>query len=123
MTLITRVFAAVILILVAARVYGSEPCRALHGRARFYGGDGQLRIWEVGTHHEYQPDDSSSGAVIGWLESGVPKSERTKYVTPASVVDLYADFSVCPTEPFRKGSVQQATIKSASHRHYVKTTE
>jgi len=118
-----RTFAAVILILIAAGVYGSEPCRVLHGRASFYGGDGRLRIWEIGTHHEYQPDDPSSGAVIGWLEAGVPKSERTKYVTPASVVDLYANFLVCPTQPFRKGSVQEATIKSATHRHYVKKTE
>jgi hypothetical protein len=112
-----------IIVLIAARVYGTEPCRVLHGRARFYSGDSQLRIWEIGTHHEYRPDDSSSDEVIGWLEAGVPKSERTKYVTPASVVDLYADFLVCPTEPFRKGSVQQAKLKSASHRHYVKTTE
>jgi len=122
MILILRA-SAVILALMPICSYGSEPCKVLHGRARFYSGDGQLRIWEIGTHHEYRPDEASFNTVIDWLEAGVLESERKNYVSPASVVDLYADFSVCPTEPFKKGSVQQAKITSASHRHYEKKPE
>ena len=43
--------------------------------------------------------------------------------SPASTVDLYADFVICPTQPFRAGSVQKAKVKSATHRRYVKLTE
>jgi len=91
----------------------------IHGRANYYGGDGQLRIWRIGTHHEYQPDESSWGAVIGWLEAGVKESDRPKHASPASAVHLFGDFLICPTEPFKKGSVQTARVKSVSRRHYV----
>jgi hypothetical protein len=97
----------------------SDRCRVVHGRARFYSGDGQLRIWEIGTHHEFQPDGTSDGLVIGWLEAGVPEADRHNYAAPASAVDMFGDFLVCPTEPFKKGSVQKAFIKSAAHRRYV----
>jgi len=93
----------------------------IHGRAHLYSGDGQLRIWHIGTHHEYEPDESSDALVIKWLEEGVPPSQRQDYATPASAVDLFADFEVCPTEPFKKGAVQKAKVVSASHRHYVRT--
>jgi hypothetical protein len=102
------------------QLQAAEPCLTIHGRARFYSGDGQLRIWHIGTHHEYEPDESSWDTVMGWLEAGVKKSERANYYIPASVVDLFADFEVCPTEPLRKGAVQHALVKSASHRYYVK---
>jgi len=97
----------------------AEGCMTIHGRARYYSGDGQLRIWHIGTHHEYEPVDPSWDTVISWLEAGVKKSERANYYIPASAVDLFADFEVCPTEPLRKGAVQHAQVKSASHRHYV----
>jgi hypothetical protein len=91
----------------------------IHGRAHFYNGDGQLRIWHIGTHHEYEPDESSWDRVIGWLEAGVNNSDKSNYTTPASVMYLFGDFLVCPTKPFKKGAVQEAKIMSVSHRHYV----
>ncbi|MGA2168372.1 MAG: hypothetical protein ABSG62_09175 [Terracidiphilus sp.] len=91
----------------------------IHGRAHFYGGDGQLRIWHIGTHHEYEPDQSSEPRVMGWLEAGVKDSDKSNYASPASAVYLFGDFEVCPTEPFRKGAVQRAIVKSVSYRHYV----
>jgi len=93
----------------------------IHGRARLYGGDGQLRIWHIGTHHEYEPDESSWQLVVGWLEAGVTQPEQRRYASPISTVDLFADFVVCPREPFRKGAVQAAKIKTATHRRYVRT--
>ena len=101
------------------RLQAVESCMTFHGRAHFYGGDGQLRIWHIGTHHEYEPDNSSWDTVMKWLEEGVKPSERQNYAAPASAVNLFADFLVCPTEPFKKGAVQEATVKSALHRHYV----
>ena len=56
---------------------------------------------------------------MSWLEAGVPDSEKSNYASPASAVDLYADFLICPTEPLVKGAVQHAEVKSASHRRYV----
>lgn len=104
-------------------LHAAEPCMVIHGRAHLYTGDGQLRIWHIGTHHEYAPDSSSSERVIAWLEAGVPGPERPKYAIPAGEVYLFADFLICPTEPFKKGAAQGAAVKSATHRHYVKVTD
>jgi hypothetical protein len=110
-------------LVVALPMLAAEPCMTIHGRAHYYGGDGQLRIWHIGTHHEYEPDQSSWGRVIGWLEAGVRSSDKSKYASPASTVYLYGDFEICPTEPFKKGSVQQAKVKSVSHRRYARINE
>ena len=92
----------------------------IHGRLHFYGGDGQLRIWHIGTNHEFTPDDSSWDSVIGWLIDGVKPSERKNFASPAIAVDLFGDFQICPTEPFVKGAVQHARVIGVSHRRYVK---
>jgi len=97
----------------------ADSCVTIHGRAHLYGGDGQLRIWHIGTHHDYEPDESSWSTVVGWLEAGVKDADKAHYVNPAAAVYLFADFLICPTEPFKKGSVQHAKIISAQHRHYV----
>ena len=91
----------------------------IRGRAHLYGGDGQLRIWHIGTHYDYEPDEFSWNRVVSWLEAGVKPSERQNYASPASMVYLYAEFVICPTEPFKKGSVQRAKVISAEHRRYV----
>jgi hypothetical protein len=116
------IVAAVILVSLPSTLHASEPCRLVHGRAHSYGGDGRLRIWEVGTHHEFQPDDSSWDTVLSWLQAGVTERE-SKFASQISLVDMYADFLICPTEPWKKGSVQQAAVKSADHRHYIHRTE
>ena len=97
-----------------------DACFTIHGRAHLYGGDGNLRIWHVGTHHEYQPDASSRESVVSWLEAGVKDPENVHTAaSPASTISMFADFVICPTEPFKKGSVQTAKIVSAQHRVYV----
>lgn len=98
---------------------GADACFTIHGRARLYSGDGQLRIWHIGTHHEFEPDATSWATVEQWLEAGVKEPEKSRDPSPASLVDLFADFLICPTEPFKKGSVQRAKIMSAEHRRYV----
>ena len=69
---------------------------------------------------DYEPDESSWARVVAWLEAGV-RPEDSKYASPVSLVDLFADFVICPTEPFKNGSVQQAKVMSADHRRYVHT--
>lgn len=101
----------------------AEPCKTIHGRAHRYGGDGQLRIWHIGTRHEYEPDESSWQQVEKWLEAGVTDNERAKYASPVSAVYMYADFLICPIEPFRRGAVQRAKVKRAVHRHYTRNAE
>jgi hypothetical protein len=107
-------------LVVSTGLGAEDACSDIHGRLHFYGGDGQLRIWHVGTHHEFTPDDSTWDTVIGWLIDGVRPSERQNYATPATAVDLYGDFRICPTEPFREGSVQHAKVIAVAHRRYVK---
>ena len=97
----------------------ANSCFTIHGRAHLYDGDGQLRIWHVGTHHDFEPDSSSWAKVQSWLEAGVKQSDETRYASPVSMLYLFADFLVCPTEPFKAGSVQKAKIVSASHRRYI----
>jgi hypothetical protein len=116
-----RIAALLCLALFAALpMRSAESCMTIHGRVSFASGDSQLRIWHIGTHHEYEPDESSMDTVLGWLEAGIKGSDRSNYVSPASAVFLFGDFLVCPTEPFKKGSVQQAKVKSVSRRHYVR---
>ncbi len=97
----------------------AQDCMTIHGRAHYYDGDGQLRIWHIGTHHEFEPDNTTWPKVMKWLEAGVKPADRKRWAAPESNLDLYADFRICPTEPFKKGSVQQAKILSATHRRYV----
>jgi hypothetical protein len=54
-----------------------------------------------------------------WLAAGVKEPEKSQSACPADVVNMFADFLICPTEPFKKGSVQTAKIISAQNRHYV----
>jgi hypothetical protein len=46
------------------------------------------------------------------------KQVAKHYVDAPSRVYLFADFLVCPTEPFKEGSAQVAQVKSATHMHY-----
>ncbi len=101
------------------RANAADDCVTIHGRARFYCGDGQLRIWHVGTHHEFEPDETSWDRVITWLEEGVKEPNSKQDACTKSDVDLFADFEICPTEPLRPGAVQHAVVKTAIHRHYV----
>jgi hypothetical protein len=55
-------------------LHAEESCLAIHGRLHYYGGDGQLRIWQIGTHHELTRDESTWDTTIGWLRAGVNPS-------------------------------------------------
>jgi hypothetical protein len=104
-------------------VIAAEPCTVIHGRAHYYGGDGQLRIWHIGTHHEFEPDDTSWDRVMGWLTAGTKKGDSEKFASPESNLMLFGDFTVCPVEPFKQASIQKAKIIGIKNRHYVRLQE
>jgi hypothetical protein len=116
-------FLAWIVASVAPKLMAAQKCEVIHGRAHYYCGDGNLRIWHIGTHHEYEPDSTSYDRVSRWLEAGVTQAEKKNLACPAGAIDLYADFLICPTEPFKRGAVQHAAVKSATHRHYAHTPD
>lgn len=97
-----------------------EPCRVVHGRATFYTGDGQLRIWQVGTHHTFRPNETpasnddfppSWSKLLDLLAAGGKRPE---------VLDrneLFADFLLCPTQRFQEGASQPAQLRRVDHPH------
>jgi hypothetical protein len=86
---------------IIASVVCAEPCTQIHGRAVWYRGNGFFALWHIGTHHIFMPDGKSEELICQYFdcESG----DRQ----PA----LFADFTVCPTEPFEDGAAQPATVK------------
>jgi len=114
-------FALPLVFLVAIKgLHAEEACSTIHGRLHYYSGDGQLRIWHISTHHEFTPDESSWDMVIEWLRDRVKPSETRDYADPATAFDLFGDFQICPTEPFRKGAVQYVKVIAVTHRRYIK---
>jgi hypothetical protein len=112
-----------LLVLALLPLQSVEPCRIIHGRATYYTGDGQLRIWHIGTHHTFRPDESrapdtddfspSWDKVVELLSAGGKEPE---------VFDrneLFADFLICPTQRYREGASQPAQVRHVYHPHVV----
>ena len=79
----------------------AESCREIHGRAISYSGDAFLEIWHVGTHHTFfVVDQKSTESIEGYLH--YPESDNQA---------LFADFTVCPTEKYKKGFSQPVIVK------------
>jgi hypothetical protein len=89
-----------------------------------YRGDGFFAIWHVGTHHIFSPDANSAELICQYFDCD--SSDRE----PA----LYADFTICPTEPYTPGAAQGAKVTAVrrarvvpdwpapnSAREYIKT--
>lgn len=117
---IRRCFAVIALLVPAILSAQAKPsCTTIHGRAHLYTADGQLRIWHIGTHHDFEPDSTSWDRVKGWLEQGATQAQKQQDPeTYAGDVFLYGDFVVCPVQPYRKGAVQSAQIRTVTRRRY-----
>jgi hypothetical protein len=102
-----------------ALLLGSEPCQVIRGRVHFYNADGQLRLWQIGTHHEFDPDYFGADKGASWDRIVELLKAGDESAGAASNNDLYADFTVCPTESYRPGSVQHAVIKGFRHARVV----
>jgi hypothetical protein len=101
------------------RGQANPACQIIHGRAHLYTADGQLRVWQLGTHHEFQPDRASWQRVESWLEQGAAQARKGQNNAPTTGdTFLYGHFKVCPVEPYREGAVQTASIPSVRHRRY-----
>jgi hypothetical protein len=100
---------AALLALTSISASAAENCREIHGRAAYYRGDGQLRIWHIGTHHEFSIDEGSTS----WnLLLDILGNDGSKA--------LYADFTVCPISGFVKGAAQEAAVTKIRHPHIAK---
>lgn len=74
-----------------------------------YLADGQMRIWNIATHHEFEPADKASWDRLGHYMDDPVTGQANRI--------LFADFTVCPTAPLVNGAVQPAIIKRISHPH------
>jgi len=111
---------ATLLIFASLSAFAAEPCQTIRGRAIYYSADGQLRLWHIGTHHEFDPP----GPDVDPSDSWQPIIQRLRQGsgTDTEAFDrnaLVGDFVVCPTEPYRKSAVQPAIIRSMSHLRLV----
>ena len=109
----------------ASTLHAAQPCQTFHGRFRLYSADGQLRIWHIGTHHEFMPPDGEDQdyGIGGWDRvMDILNHNNPNPNSPPDDVQLFADFTVCPTEPLHPGAAQRATVKSIHHPHVVPWT-
>lgn len=105
----TLLISAALLALTSTPAFAAEPCQNIHGRAKMYLGDGQLRIWHIGTGHTFNlGEDEASWKLLGPLMND-PTGMPTNVV--------FADFLVCPTERFVEGATQAAVVKRIRHPH------
>jgi hypothetical protein len=91
-------------------VASAQSCFQIHGRAVLYRGDAFFAIWHIGTHHVFFPADQQSEDLI------------CKYFDCASgdkQPALFADFTVCPTEPYEPGAAQSVIVKLVRHPRVV----
>jgi hypothetical protein len=115
--------ATICLFFSALTASAAQPCQTFHGRAHFYAGDGQFRIWHIGTHHEFEPDPDSHDHGASWDPIIKLLKAGDESAGAASRNDLFADFEVCPTEPLRKGAVQRAIVRKMTHVRVVPAGE
>jgi hypothetical protein len=110
---------ATLLILTTPLAHAAEPCQTIHGRAIYYPADGQLRLWHIGTHHEFEPDAYQGKTPNPWDKIITLLKAGDTSPAAGSNNALYGDFVVCPTKPYREGAVQPANIRSMSHLRVV----
>jgi len=102
-------FRLFVLALMASSMH-AETCRRIHGRAIWYRGDGFFEIWHIGTHHIFFPaDGSSSDLICKYFDC---ESGNRQPV-------LFADFTVCPTLPYKLGAAQPAIVKEVNQAHVI----
>lgn len=117
---------AALLLLTSTAAFAAQPCQTFHGRFRFYSADGQYRVWHIGTHHTFMPPWGPSD--VGYLNAGWNRAmdildrHNPNPKSPPDDLQLFADFTVCPTEPLHPGAAQRATIKSIRHPRIVPWT-
>ncbi len=110
---------AALILLIPTPAFAAEPCQTIHGRAIYYSADGQLRLWHIGTHHEFEPNAYQGATPNSWDKIITLLKAGDNSPAAGSNNALYGDFVVCPTKPYREGAVQPATLRSMSHLRVV----
>ena len=105
-----KLFLSMLMLVGLVPMVSGESCFQIHGRAVDYRGDAFFAIWHIGTHHEFfLVDKKSIDLVCQYFDCESPDRQ------PA----LFADFTLCPTKPFKAGAAQPAIVKNIEHPRVV----
>ena len=88
-------------------------CYWTRGRLQEHEGTPAYRLWKIGTHHVlgiYSGPGATKSNTLDNEDPEFPANVRT--AMKSGVVQVFADFEVCPLEPERRGSMQSACIES-----------
>ena len=87
-----------------------QSCEKVRARAVYYSGDSYLEIWRVGTHHTFFVVDEKSTNLI---------LETMHFSVDGPLQGLYGDFTICSTQPHKRGHAQAATVKRIENARVV----
>jgi hypothetical protein len=105
-----KFFLLLLLTTALAPLGAEEKCVQIRGRAISWRGNAFFSIWHVGTNHRYfVVDEASQDLVCKYFDCESPSRQ------PA----LFADFTLCPTEPFKQEAAQPAIVKGVAHPRVV----
>ena len=97
----------------------AHSCFSLHGRLRYGNGTPALRLWQIGTTHNFGILSGLNAEKLNPLDNDHPRLpeniDRLYIDQNPFQVTIYADFEVCPLEPHIPGHMQAACIESATH--------
>jgi hypothetical protein len=97
----------------------ASACVIIHGRLQYGNGTPALRLWHIGTNHEFGIFSGVNAEKRDPLDNDHPQ-------LPANLEQvfdgpnpfgptIFADFEVCPLEPYISRHMQAACIESAAH--------
>jgi len=93
-------------------------CFWTHGRLQEYEGTPAYRLWKIGTRHLfgiYSGPSAWRGNRLAIDNEDPELPSNLRELVQSGLVQVFADFEVCPLEPERPGSIQAACIESAKN--------
>jgi len=97
----------------------ASACVTIHGRLQYGNGTPALRLWHIGTSHEFGIFSGLNAEKRDPLDNEhpqLPANLRKVFDVPNPFEQaIFADFEVCPLEPHTSGHMQAACIESAAH--------
>ena len=98
----------------------APSCLHIHGRLNQGNGTPSTRLWHIGTHHEFGIYSNQYGLLhddttLDNEDPTLPASVERQRTKDRFLGYVYADFEVCPLEPYKEDHMQAACIQSATH--------
>jgi hypothetical protein len=97
----------------------APTCLVVHGRLQYGNGTPALRLWHIGTTHEFGIFSGPDAEKLDDLDNEhphLPANLQKIYEIPNPFeVRIYGDFEVCPLVHYVPGHMQNACIAGASH--------